>query len=542
MRRVMPRVRPKPKKRGLSIVDAIADRNLFEPWFRGPSWNAWRTIVKAAYALEMSEAERAFFTTIANREPPRKRVKELWVCAGRRAGKDSIASVIAAHTAALFDPKAHKLRPGERPLVMCLAVDRDQAKIVLNYTKAFFDKIPMLRKQVQRETKNGLELTNTVDIAVATNTYRAVRGRPVLAVILDEVAFWRDEDSATPDEETYKAVKPGMVTLPDSLLIGISTPYRRTGLLFRKWKEHYGQDSDETLVVLAPSLVLNPTLDQSIIDKAIAEDPAAANAEWNAVWRSDIETFVDPDTIDNVIMPGQKELVPVPGIAYHAFVDPAGGSGGDSMTLAITHKDRDGYVIVDAVREKRPSFSPDNVVSEFVQLLKSYRIRAIRGDRFAGEWCREPFRKSVIAYELSEYTKSQIYQAVLPILNSGTCELLDLPRLINQLCGLERRTARGGRESIDHAPGAHDDVANAVAGAILLASGKSKQIIVSQATREWAKTPDVRHGRARGSRTRTAINPNGTGFHSATAFSRAGQLSTNLDFLAQRHHAAAKKG
>jgi hypothetical protein len=29
---------------------------------------------------------------------------------------------------------------------------------------------------------------------------------------------------------------------------------------------------------------------------------------------------------------------------------------------------------------------------------------------------------------------------------------------------LERRTARGGRDSIDHPPGAHDDLANAVAG------------------------------------------------------------------------------
>ena len=44
--------------------------------------------------------------------------------------------------------------------------------------------------------------------------------------------------------------------------------------------------------------------------------------------------------------------------------------------------------------------------------------------------------------------------------------LLDHPRLIAQLGGLERRTARGGKDSIDHAPGAHDDVANAAAGVL----------------------------------------------------------------------------
>ena len=57
---------------------------------------------------------------------------------------------------------------------------------------------------------------------------------------------------------------------------------------------------------------------------------------------------------------------------------------------------------------------------------------------------------------------------MLPMLNAGRCSLLDNQRLISQLCGLERRTARGGRDSIDHAPGGHDDIANAVAGALLL--------------------------------------------------------------------------
>jgi hypothetical protein len=66
--------------------------------------------------------------------------------------------------------------------------------------------------------------------------------------------------------------------------------------------------------------------------------------------------------------------------------------------------------------------------------------------------------------------KSDIYRDMLPLLNSGQCRLLDNPRLVLQLCALERRTARGGKDSIDHGPGQHDDIANAVAGAIVLAS------------------------------------------------------------------------
>jgi hypothetical protein len=60
----------------------------------------------------------------------------------------------------------------------------------------------------------------------------------------------------------------------------------------------------------------------------------------------------------------------------------------------------------------------------------------------------------------------------LPLINSGKVKLLGDKRLVSQLVGLERRTTRGGRDAIDHAKGGHDDVANAVAGALLSAVAK----------------------------------------------------------------------
>jgi hypothetical protein len=87
--------------------------------------------LKAIYCLPMTEAERVQFRAVTDCDPPAKPPREVWIVAGRQAGKDSIASVIAAHAAAFFDP-AGKLRGGERAAVMCLACDRDQAKIVLN--------------------------------------------------------------------------------------------------------------------------------------------------------------------------------------------------------------------------------------------------------------------------------------------------------------------------------------------------------------------------------------------------------------------------
>jgi len=116
------------------------------------------------------------------------------------------------------------------------------------------------------------------------------------------------------------------------------------------------------LVIRAPSLLLNPTLDQSIISAALEDDPAAASAEWLAQWRTDIESYVSREAVDACVARGRFELPPMTGIQYTAVLDPAGGSsgagGGDSMTLAISCRNEEGRAVLCCLREARPPFSP----------------------------------------------------------------------------------------------------------------------------------------------------------------------------------------
>jgi hypothetical protein len=452
---------------GLNIIEAMDDPAVFAPWFRGDTWSGWRSILKAAFGLPMADGEVAFFRTVAERDPPERPVTELWIIAGRRAGKDSIASVITAYIAAMFGDADRRLRPGERATVMCLAVDRDQAKIVLNYTRAFFAEIEMLQALVANGdgTASGFELDNGVDVQILTSSFRAVRGRAILAAVLDECAFWRDESSANPDLEVYNALRPGLASLPGSMLIGISSPYSRSGLLYKKYSDHYGKNSPNVLVVKAPTRALNPTIEQAVIDQAMADDPAAARAEWLGEFRDDVQNFLSRQVIDAAITPGRFELPRVDGMAYYGFVDPSGGSS-DSMTLGIAHRQGERFIL-DCIRERQPPFSPDDVVREFSQTLKSYGLRTVKGDRYAGEWPRERFLVHGIEYLAADMPKSDLYRELLPMINGQRVELLDLPRLSTQLANLERRVARGGRDSIDHPPGAHDDIANAAAGAIV---------------------------------------------------------------------------
>jgi len=148
------------------------------------------------------------------------------VCRRPRRRQGSIASLIATHAAASFDPKG-KLRPGERAVVMCLACDRHQAAIVFNYIKAYFEEVPALKKMVSAITAESVELTNRVVIEVHTNSFRSVRGRSLLCAVLDEVALWRDDSTANPDTETYAAITPGLAHVPNSMLVLISTAHRR---------------------------------------------------------------------------------------------------------------------------------------------------------------------------------------------------------------------------------------------------------------------------------------------------------------------------
>lgn len=259
-----------------------------------------------------------------------------------------------------------------------------------------------------------------------------------------------------------------MITLPGSILIGISSPYRRNGLLFEKWRDHYGKDDDDILVVRGTSKQFNNTIPDHIIAKALERDPEAAAAEWLAQWRTDLESFVSRAVVQEVVIAGRREVPPADNCTYVSFVDAAGGSGQDSFTLAVSYIEGQ-VAILDCVREWRPPFSPSQVVAEASAVLRSYGVDTIRGDRWGGQWPVEQFAAQGISYEPSELTKSQIYGEFLAILNSRRCELLDDDRLIAQLCSLERRVGRGtGRDSIDHPPGGHDDVINSAAGALHL--------------------------------------------------------------------------
>lgn len=458
----------------MNIIQACMDENLFRPLFKDiATWTSWMVVLKGIFAIEMTEAEQVLFTKLSGRvDPPKQPVEEAWIIAGRRGGKSRMAALIAIYLSC-FRSYDQFLSAGERVKVIVLAVDRAQAGVIFKYAVGFLDQVPMLRVMVERETADSVSFSNRVDLEITTNNFRSVRGTTVAACLCDEAAFWRSEFSASPDIEVVNAIRPAMATIPNALLIGIGSPYRRAGVMYDAWKKHYGNNDSSTLVIQSPSQLLNPLLSDNVIAKASEADPQAARSEWFAEFRSDLAAFLDLELIERAVSVGVRERPPLRNQTYQAFADPSGGSH-DSFTISIGHIEKDRYII-DAIRGIRPPFSPEAVVKEYAALLKSYRLSSVVGDRYSGEWVREAFSKEGVYYKHSDLSKSECYLESLPLFSTGAVDLLDYQPLLLELQALERRTSRSGRDSVDHPPQGRDDLANSCCGVLSLLSSRTTQ-------------------------------------------------------------------
>jgi hypothetical protein len=469
--------------RAISLAAAMRDPKLLGGPFQAESFWPWMTVAKLISGEQLTEPREVelFRKCTGRTKLPIGPVSNLDVLAGRRAGKDRFLSAVAVHRAALSQNWNKLMSAGEQGVVILIGSDRKQAKILRRYCRALVA-VPMIKAEVERYTDDILEFKNGAALEVCTNDAGTVRGRSVLALLGTETCFWNtDPDASSSDEEVVSAGSYGAAMIPDGgLTILSSSVHRKKGLMYRRWKELHGNDDAEDIVWLASSRTMNPALPEKVVEKAKLKDPERAAAEFESIWRSDISDFVPPDIIAAVTDKGVLERAPMAGTQYFGFADPAGGSGRDFFSLCIGHREAGNMVVIDVLRERAPRFVPKDVVKEYSDLLKRFRISRIKSDKFASAWASDEWQRNGITCEPSELTKSEIYLGALPVLMSGQCRLLDVERLRDQFTALERRVYASGRETVDDsgAQSAHDDLSNVCAG-----------ILVNLSFEEPAQTP-----------------------------------------------------
>jgi hypothetical protein len=425
----------------------------------GDSWFTWHVVLIAAVgeALTASELER--FRAIVGRDPPRDRLQLLAFFVGRRGGKDTAAAVLVIFMVLC---RRWPLAAGEVGSALVSAVDRDQVQVAFRRILGTLEAVPALAAEISNVTRDTIVLCNGVEIKVATSDGAAVRGRTLVMALLDEFWFLGHEQAT----ELVRALRPALATTPGSLIAVISSVYDAGGPayeMFRQW----GEEIPGQLIVKGTTRDFNPTISQDFIDREYQLDAVSASAEYGSQPRTDCTRLFDAVLLDSATRSSPREL-PCRKMGdtgtmfqYHAGLDVSGGRG-DAAAVAVAHRDRE-RIVIDAVRHWPAPHDPLIVASEISKFLGTYGLTSALADNYAAEFATSAYREAGVALTPAEINRSEGYLHALPLFSSGRIEIPDDPRLRAELLGLERRTSAAGRETIDHRPGAHDDVANALA-------------------------------------------------------------------------------
>ena len=262
------------------------------------------------------------------------------------------------------------------------------------------------------------------------------------------------------DKEVIDAIRPAQATFVNSKLIKISSPYGKQGELYRDIATR--NQRPDLLCFQATSWDMNPGIAASFLEAERTRDPEYFEREYAAIFSDSITNAFSREAVEDCVIPGRYELPYRRGLLYRGGVDPSGG-GPDEFALSIYHREAEN-VVQDVIRAWKSRRLGD-VVAEAAQILKSYKLSAVLGDRYSAEWVRQAFRDHGIRYVISDRSASDSFLELLPRLNQGAIELLDEKRQVAQLIALERRTGRSGKDTLAHPAGGHDDRANALAHA-----------------------------------------------------------------------------
>lgn len=452
---LLPDVSPSQSLLGMSMRDflaMVADFGIMA----GESWQKWRVVLIATVGEPLTEPEMEIFREFAGRDPPTEHISLLATFVGRRGGKDSAIAVLVCYLALCIE---WTLSLGEIGTIMAIAVNRKQAKISFRRIIGVLRAVPVLEAKIANVTSTEVMLENDVEITVTTADAASVRGATVVAAVLDEAAFMTDETF----DELIVSITPALGTMPRSLIAVITTIYSSQGKayeLFRQW----GESIAGQLVIKGTTRDFNVTYSQKTIDIELAKDPQRARAEYLSIPRTDVSRLFDAALLDAVTRNEYREL-PFRQIIhggktrYSAGVDVSGGRG-DAASCAISHPEGE-RVVIDAVRAWPAPHDPVVVAGEIAVFMGLYGLKTAIADDYAAEFSRSVYREAGIELQSAHITRSEAYMHALPLFTTNRVEIPDHPGLRQELLALERRTGRSGKDSVDHPPHGHDDIANA---------------------------------------------------------------------------------
>lgn len=492
------------------ILLALEDDNLLgRAWQRlsGPQ----KVVIKALYGLPLTTEDEmkvwsafqgagvyddlGYLTGLTHEVPyePRE-YNDLWAMAGRRSGKTSeMGALVFAYECVLGGHLAYS-RPGVPTMALLVSQTKDISIKNLNAIRSTLEESPLLKGEVASWTPEQIRLKNGIVIEAVAPNMKNQRGIAVPVLGMDEVAFWySDSESANPDYEVLRAVRPAMIQFPHRKRFAISSAYTREGILYdavtagtrgrSTENEKLQKRFRKSLVVVATTaLMANPRVRRVDLQEERDSDEEAFEREFLSRFSDTITGFLNKALIADAITPGvgEREPLPRPGQptdpspTYVTAIDT--GFRRDSFACVVGHYDPVKGVVVDAVRRFTPAkgaaVNPDAVLQELAPLWADYRIDIVHADQGQYESFQALAEKYDIVVANTDFTgtsKPKIMANLQQLVNRKKIQLLDpavnqtAAVMVEELKSLER-TILPSRAVQIKAPGTkHDDMAMCLA-------------------------------------------------------------------------------
>jgi hypothetical protein len=358
----------------------------------------------------------------------------------------------------------------------------------------------------------------SIEALPASRGGSAVRGRSLVGAVLDESAFFLNDDGAyvVTDEDTFKAVTVRVVRGGQVLVA--STPWARAGLLFDLFDENHGRPTT-ALAARGATTVMRagePAI-EAIVERERRRDPGNAAREYDAEFVDSSASLLSSEDVRACVDEGVRERPPRPDGIYAVLLDV--GLRNDRTACAVVHvaeKSRgDGaptlrQLVVDALRVLKPApgrgVSLDDVERVVAGLVRRYRhVVGVFADIHFADALRPRFEQRAIKFvEMTMAPSAQENRAksLAALVGSHAAKLLDDPDLVSELQDLKVQRHAGGRVSVGAIGKRHDDVADTmllavdgeVMGALPSCGGDAGRVEFRPGALRWGEEGLTAHG------------------------------------------------
>ncbi len=387
---------------------------------------------------------------------------------GRGSGKTTLCAAFAVYKAVSHD--ISKVGPGDVPVVITIAPDRETAKLSIRMAREMIRLAPSLERLIVSDTADVIQLRRPDSRMVRIEAFAAsrggttVRGRSIMAFLFDEAEFFTSNgetgagvrEFAVNDKDIFRALKPRLMRNGKGMLI--STPWPVETLMGEMFEENWGK-CKTAVAIKAPTIMVrgdDPDI-VFMVEDEMSKDPENARRELFC----ELDGFTGGEFFDaNALQSSLEESKEYPHAYNPAWPVAVGcdlGFTRDSSAIVVVQYDGKNYR-TPFIEELRPSagrpLQPGAVMKKFAEIAKRYGASGVVADTYYRESLREALKEAQLSvFDAPEGTKGKadVFHRTRAVLHEGNIKLPDtaiVRRMVQQAKLVVSKAAPGGTTTI----------------------------------------------------------------------------------------------